>query len=556
MMKKISALLLGAMMIFGLTACDMQYTQSELESTGGFGASVGGSSGSQGGSNDSSGDQTPDEQRRYTVTLIDANGDVYPKTEGMKAHWSNGYEFYSADIVNGVAEIVGLDGDYSVTLSGLDEDYSYNPNGNATSNFTPDIQIPVYRLTKARGKDGSDPYKSKTCRGLGVYRTELTSAEHVVYYEFEPTENGVYVVESWVNIASAEINPKIDVHAANFAFREYQYTLDEGGASKGYSRNFKYIINVDDSNIGSVWTFGIRADQKEGVYPVSVDFALMRDGGFTAQRYYADYIMPEGLYGLMADEIRALQKLSQEEFEQQGTGLSYQSVMAFTAADLKDAVSLHTAFGNYPAVETYAYNAVKNMFLSYQGSGSLIGPETNYTPAGSTVSVLAFRGENYQLSPVTGIYHKYSMEEYGDDPYGFGAGYGPMLFGYVTNPTRFIDTAFNMIEYKGNKNLTVEDGTENHKLFVEGYEHMSAQEIGMPINFPEACKGMYGYGDFANSNGLVPVTPELKVFFQKYSVAQRLFNDGNGWVETSASPMVDALEEDQWLFACCYYSNI
>lgn len=553
MMKKIGAFLLCAVLLFGFAACDMQYTQSGLENTGGFGATTDGSNGSQGGAGDSSGDQTPDDQLLYTVKLI-YNGDVYTKTEGVKAHWSNGYEFHTADVVNGIAEISGLDGDYTVTLSGLDENYSYNPNGNTTSGFTPNIEIPVYRLTKARGKDGSEPYSSKTCRGLGVYRTELTSAEQIVYYEFEPTENGVYTVESWVNVSDSVINPKIDVLAANFANRVYQYTLDEGGVSKGYTRNFKYIINVDDSNIGCVWTFGIRAEQKEGVYPVSVDFALQRDGGFTAERYQSEWIMPDGLYGLMADEIRKLQAMSKEEFTQFESELAYEEIQSYTEEDLKDAVSLHTA-----GVPEYVYNRVKNRFLSYQGSGSLLGPETDYQPEGSSVSVLAFRGENYQVSPVTGIYHKYDMEEYGDDPYGFGAGYGPMLFGYVTAPTRFIDTAFHMIEYKGNKNLTLEDGTQNHKLFLEGYtnmvSHANSEGVGMPISFPEECKGMYGYADFANSDGLVPVTPELKVFFQKYSVAQRLFNDGNGFAETFGNPSVDALEEDQWLFACCYYSN-
>jgi DNA mismatch repair protein MutS len=51
------------------------------------------------------------------------------------------------------------------------------------------------------------------------------------------------------------------------------------------------------------------------------------------------------------------------------------------------------------------------------------------------------------------------------------------------------------------------------------------------------------------------VTPELKEFFQKFSVNQRLFNDGNGFAEVYATPQVDALEEDQWLFACCYYQD-
>ena len=82
----------------------------------------------------------------------------------------------------------------------------------------------------------------------------------------------------------------------------------------------------------------------------------------------------------------------------------------------------------------------------------------------------------------------------------------------------------------------------------------SGQLTGMPAGFPDEYKGVLGYADFVNGNGVVPVTPELMDFFQRFSVSQRLFNDGNGYAET-AEPKVDALEEDQWLFACCYYSN-
>ena len=84
-----------------------------------------------------------------------------------------------------------------------------------------------------------------------------------------------------------------------------------------------------------------------------------------------------------------------------------------------------------------------------------------------------------------------------------------------------------MIEYHGNKNLTVSNGTENYKQFIE-------------VDYAAAC----------NSDGVCYVTKELMEFLQKFSVSQRLFFDGNGFVETAG---VFALEDDQWLFACGYY---
>jgi hypothetical protein len=65
-----------------------------------------------------------------------------------------------------------------------------------------------------------------------------------------------------------------------------------------------------------------------------------------------------------------------------------------------------------------------------------------------------------------------------------------------------------------------------------------------------------GYADYTNSDGVYAVTEELKHFLQSYSTSQRMFADGNGWVEENPTIKVDASEEDQWLFACGYYMPI
>lgn len=60
-----------------------------------------------------------------------------------------------------------------------------------------------------------------------------------------------------------------------------------------------------------------------------------------------------------------------------------------------------------------------------------------------------------------------------------------------------------------------------------------------------------GYAAYVNGDGVYPVTEELKVFLQNYAVAQRLFNDGNGYAEGAG---YNSSETDQWLFACGYYA--
>lgn len=600
--KRILALLMSALTIFSFTACDLEYSEQSTP-TGGFTSSDSSDTSTGGSDSTGSGDNT-EEGITYSVKLM-YNDELYEDTEGMQAQWTNGFEYHHADFVDGVAEIVGLDGDYTVSLIGLDDRYVYNPNGNRTSSFTPNIEIPIYRTTKARGGKGAHEFDCKVCRTVGIYREELTAANQVVFYEFEPTENGVYTIESWVNTSDGRINPKIDVYNGSAVYKVYAYTLDEGGFSKGYTRNFKYSINVDDSNIGGVWTFAIHADEKNGQYPVNVEFALMRDGGFKADRNVAPWILPSDLYGRMGEYMKKLQAMDKEAFLEETTKYlggtvptaktlqenlveEYVALQKLTAEDYADAAAIHNALEvkiedcdkTYNSttqkeereidcyIRVYLKQKVQNDFDALKNSGTMVGAEMDYRPEGSMTSILAFRGENFAYNATTGVYHVYNEEKYASDPYGWGVGYGPVLYGKITANIRFIGDggeALTAIEYHGNKALTVSNGTENYKLFIEGYAGMkrmadqpidsSGQLTGLPSTFPAEYVNVYGYADFVNNDGVVPVTPELKEFFQKYSVHHRLFNDGNGYAEVYANPQVDALEEDQWLFACCYYQD-
>lgn len=59
------------------------------------------------------------------------------------------------------------------------------------------------------------------------------------------------------------------------------------------------------------------------------------------------------------------------------------------------------------------------------------------------------------------------------------------------------------------------------------------------------------YNRWANSDGVYPVTKEMRDFLQAFAISQRYFADGEGWFETQTG--VYALENEQWLFACGYY---
>ena len=113
------------------------------------------------------------------------------------------------------------------------------------------------------------------------------------------------------------------------------------------------------------------------------------------------------------------------------------------------------------------------------------------------------------------------------------------------------------IEDIGSAYLTVSNGTENYKLFIEGYKSLADPNVlydaGGQFDYNQ-YKDIEGYADYTNNHGAVPVTAELKDFLQKLSISQLYFRDGNGWCEISSPYPVDSTEEDQWLFACGYYS--
>lgn len=138
--------------------------------------------------------------------------------------------------------------------------------------------------------------------------------------------------------------------------------------------------------------------------------------------------------------------------------------------------------------------------------------------AGVTNGTGLLNGDHFKYNEETKLWHVYYPET---------NTFGPKLCAKISAPCAYYDQGLNIIEYNGNKALTVSNATENYKTFIE-------------VSYASVC----------NSDGVCYVTQELKEFLQKFSVSQRLFFDGYGFVETTG---VYAKEEDQWLFACGYY---
>ncbi len=466
----------------------------------------------------------------FTCTLI-YNDAVFIPKEPIEILWNDGYTMRSAPIgADGVARCGGLDGDYRVTLANLPEGYYYNPNINFADNNKRNIEIQLHKLVPTQGS-GMNLYSDCIkVRNTGVYCVEIQQADVPVYFEFVPTEAGLYSVESWMDTVADEVDPGATRYTESFAYKVPLSYHDEGGEEGTYTKNFKMDVRMADEYYGeggetaASFTFGIRATAKDGRYPIKIYIAVTLDGEFRLPHVESELMIPKEL----SDEPQK----------------------------------------NYPGY-TFVY------------------PERVTTPG----AMPELDGDRFKLWPKEeggdGYYHLFDAAAY---PETFG--YGPILYADITEACRFVMDAFSKLEYHGNKALTVSNGTENYKLFIEGFSGLtgggsatftyfcrsdcpcfvnrtceSVQIANVNGACTEDCKtclegcrrcpaevmGQGGYAQHVNSDGRHAVTQELKEFLHKFSTSQQLFFDGEGYAETHPQYPIFATEDDQWLFACGYY---
>ncbi len=473
------------------------------------------------------GDPTND----FTVRLR-LNGEAYIPTVALNVYWNDGYNIHIAPIdKNGVATIDGLDGDYAVTLSGAPSGYSYDPNAYTATNDNRNIIIDMYDSGTVNAKESS-LYNSFRITGTGVYTVTITEdpsdlnndgkTVDVAYFEFAPQLNGTYTVESWVNTRDDDVNPVCLAYLGSFAYKHSEYRVTDVGACGSYTRNFIHTVQIADENIGTggsqSFSFGITAETKSGVYPATFTFAIKRNGDFDYDRPSKTTVAPAHDWsGFDFDAFNAL------------------------------------AGGKKTGAETL-----------FPGSDSKVFAEYDY----------AAQKYNYKVWEKSdggdGVYHVYDEVKYAST-----GGYGPVLFAYIDEPCKYLETSLTHIEDAGNNALTVSGGTENYRQFIKGFDWIA--EGGFYCNFncpchddgsplaclagcdtctpycipcPEDMFGKKGYAQLCNDDGVAPVTPELKEFLQKFAIARGFFADGEGHVDAMG---VYAYEDSQWLFACGYY---
>lgn len=299
MMKKLRCFLvviLALVMVVGLAGCGKYIYGTNAPSGGTSSSGGGGNRPGTGGDDDDDlipgGGTKPDpnpgggedkEERVFTVTLV-KDGVTYTNTDGIKAQWVSRYGVYSADFHNGVATIEGLDGEYHVTLSEIPQEtgktYTYDCNGYIANNNKRDIKIELLEILKASG--GMNGWTE--LRNLGTYRATIRTKSQELFYYYYPQQDGWYSITSWVDTTANTINPKVNVYNGNAfsGFKVLDKTVDSGGASSTYTKNFRFEVKINWDEVGNNQIFGIMADSVGG-YPVTVDFTVKYEGEYIRQ---------------------------------------------------------------------------------------------------------------------------------------------------------------------------------------------------------------------------------------------------------------------------------
>ncbi len=533
---------------------------------------------------------TPGEGELTFTASLTLGGSAYSPqgASELKVRWSDGRNAHTAPVgADGKASIKGLDGDYTVTLLGLPAGYTYNPNIYKADNDNRDVNIELIKLTTTLGT-GADLYKCINLTRTGYYRAELKSERSVVYYQFSPSKAGVYKVESMMDISANMYNPILRPYTGTSAAKFEQDEIDGGGVSGSYTKNFLYTIVIPEEYRHNSYTFAIRVEGQDAVYPTYVDFNFSYAGETEdVQHASGNIVIPE--------EIPA----HLNYFDM----VMYESMLPehLTADDLNNPT--------YIWLKEYKEYLAENM--------TAFG--TTWIDAAERVDgKKVFNQLRYKLNPDDGYYHLYD-----DVKYAATGGYGPILYADIATPCLFIESPLSTIEYAGNKTLTVSEGEENYKLFVEGtYELTLSHGDSGPYFCNNTCPCYKTYETAKNAflnavsqyssaaasgstdiqtyiqsmrraksnllstnggicdntcslcnsgcrhlpinnrfrlgyanisvDGRAPVTEELAVFLQKLSESQRYFSDGNGWIEGQG---YTAFEDSQWLFACGYYTE-
>ena len=230
----------------------------------------------------------PEVSRDYTVTVYYKNALFDPGETEITVVWRNSVfikkELLGAD---GKANAGELSGDYNVYLEGLPDKYAYNPGGTTATDEQRNVAIILTDIRKPVSGTGTGMYQCFQVKYDGTYRAEVKGDGKYVFYEYTPTSEGWYKIESWVNVYADVVDPYIQKYNGNSAWKTPGDIVTGGGfqLAGGFTKNFRYDVQIGKQYVGNAFTFAVTAASKYNEYPVKVDFAITYIGEYRDSYY-------------------------------------------------------------------------------------------------------------------------------------------------------------------------------------------------------------------------------------------------------------------------------
>ena len=524
---------------FAAAGCDIG-TRSDATQTPGSGAGNG--------NNNQGGGDTPSEDDPFTVTLVttrlDAEGnevsEVFLYTDGLSAQWRNmetGALVTAEFDSNHVASTTGLDGEYSVTIVGLDpaeDTYDTNSQTNIATNASRDVQIEVLEVgtyTKNSRQNGTE-YNPYRLNSPGYYSVVIENASDQIYFTFSPSSNGVYVLTSWVNANENLVNPIARQYSGEFfsgSYTIYNGITDAEYAhtQNSFTKNFMFSFEFDDSMVGGGYKFSISAEQRYDEYPVTINFAIVRE---------TDYSFDEMEVGVV---------LPMEEFVDANTlpGYGELTYVYSVAEGNSDYRIFDQSLVYYNEEDGYYYvrsdSGEDKILYAYINSLNPIFERINQD-SGDSPSVPP-------IQPISSFDIMGDTLAMYDDDLDIRLDYRLFVRGFADAGSQGNEGVYEA--YTGDFYYTsVEVNSSGYPVTTRKLYEGSVSE--------EQFHGWSGYSLHCNRHGMYLVTAELKDFFDFLCRTNTYFYDGNGYENTPDLDgyTYDAYDDSMWLMFCAYYT--
>lgn len=273
--------------------------------TGGTGGTSGSNPSQNTGGTPSDGSHDDVPEDAYTVTLALPDGVAeMPSLTGVQAKWTNANKtsVYTADFDgSGFAYCTGLDGEYSVTLTGVISGYSYNPNAYQATGLTDKgdgrhVTIQLYALQTFSGNKlgySSNDGSRAVLKTAGAYRIQFTSSTQSFYFDFDCPTGYIYSVETYADVTENEVNPTISVLYKSTR-NVYEVIPDGSDAYGSYTKNVKFqITSAAATNGASGWIYMVSIETIDGTYPRYLDIFINQEKVYSDDEFWGGYMYNE-----------------------------------------------------------------------------------------------------------------------------------------------------------------------------------------------------------------------------------------------------------------------